>query len=109
MEILPIIFIKNRVLHIRISISNKAHLQPGWKYFLRTPDRILWDIVVISRIVTADDYLYPFTLCGKNPAEFLNEVCRDRAGSKKQRIVVDFLDAHMAPVECIPKLELHPL
>ncbi len=109
MEIIPIVFIKNRVLHIRISIKNKAHLQPGGTYFLRTSDKILWNIIIISRIVTADDYLYPFTLCGKDPVQFLNEVCRDRTGSKKQRIVVDLLDANSAPVEGIPKLELHPL
>ncbi|MDF1496941.1 MAG: hypothetical protein P1P90_02680 [Patescibacteria group bacterium] len=109
MEALPIVFIKNRVLHIQLPPSIGTVLHTGCFYFLRTPDYRLWDIKILARIRDGYGELYPFTLCANDPVRFLDEVCKAPEGKRKLKVIVDFLDANTAPVSGVPKLELHPI
>lgn len=108
-EVLPLLILRNRVLHIVFETPLQSSLRRGGMYAIKTPDGEVLNVKILDRVNNGLSEIYPLMLCGKDPHKFVESVCIDPNNPKrKNKVVVDFLHEDGSRVDHVSGLELHP-
>ncbi len=108
-EVLPLLVLKNRVLHIVFEKPLNHPLRRGAVFALKCAGFDAQPIKILGRLYSGLTEIYSVMVCGKDPHNYVESICQDPKNPKKRiRVIIDFLQEDGTSVEQAPKLELHP-